>query len=70
MVGEITRYSLAWHLENHVGRVVIEVEGRRRIRIEYRDAAEFAAVAAVLREAPVVFRDNVLRTGQDLGEDG
>jgi hypothetical protein len=70
MTGQITRYSLGWHTKENSGEVVIEVDGRRRIRLSYESAAEFGAVAAVLRESPVYYRsDGLIRTGAEIAEE-
>lgn len=69
MAGQITRYSLAWHTKSHVGKIVIEVEDDRRVTFIYNNANEFAATAAVLREAPVFYRDDVITTGVELADE-
>lgn len=69
MTGQITRYSLGWHTKENAGFISIEVDGRRSGTVTYKDPAEFAAVAAVLRESPVFFKDGLIRSGVENAEE-
>jgi hypothetical protein len=58
MAVQVTEYSLGWNPKNSVGRVLLLLEGGRKVKLEFASAAEFTAVASVLREADVFVSSN------------
>jgi hypothetical protein len=69
MASQVARYSLGWNPKRNVGAVFLELDNGRTLRMQFDTAAEFTAVAAVLREADV-FVDNkgYVYTGAEISE--
>ena len=55
---QITHYSIGWNHAENRGFVTISLHGEAAMELNIESGHELAALAAVLREAPVFYRED------------